>query len=71
MSLPERLKEIRILRGYTSPEDAACELDAPFSGRTLRKWEDGVEPSASALKQLCLFYRKPADWFLELGRYER
>ena len=58
-----RLRVARIAAGFDTPELAAT---TKLLGRTLRKYEQGSQPSARALRLICRRYRCSSDWLLGL-----
>jgi transcriptional regulator with XRE-family HTH domain len=67
MSFSKTIKELRRDKELTQRELAA-KLD--IGQATVSQWENGnYEPSASAIRQLAIFFDVTADYLLELEDY--
>ncbi len=61
----DRLQAARIGAGYRTPELMAAALGLAAS--TVRRWENGTEPSISSLEEFCRFTKTSSDWLLGLS----
>ena len=68
MEIGKRIKELRIASGLTQKELA---VKLSIGQATISEWEQGkYEPTASALRQLAIFFDISADYLLEIKEYD-